>query len=441
MTDADRARVTVVDAPEAADALSAAAVAVTEASLDGVARTAPDCVVLGDPTAERVAAVSRAAPGAAVLAVTGDRAAARDAGARDAVDPATVADDPDRVARRVEDAARATAFGRLRRIAHAAADATAVVGADGDLRSVDEGFAALAGASPADLVGAPLTAVLDARHADLALGAAEGLVAEPSAVAAFEHETEAGRQLSTRVAPVVADGELDAAALAVRDVTDRELLSAEVALRAERLEEVASLVSHDLRNPLNVVSGRLRLAEETGDLSHVAPARRATDRLCTLVEDIQALARRGQRVRESDREAVGLADTARVAWSGVDTGGATLDVDPVAETTVAADPDRLRALFRRLFENVAAHAGPGARAVVEPTPEGFAVVDDGPGFADAATDRLLDPGYTTEEGRTGFGLAVVAAVANAHGWRVHVGEGPEGGARVAIDVTGGPDPP
>jgi signal transduction histidine kinase len=444
VTDADRTRVAVVDAPAVAAALPTDAVVVLRPSVDALARAAPDCVVLGDPTDECLTAADRAAPGAATVAVTGDparRAAALNSGARDVLAPEAVEEDPECVARRVVDAARAAAFKRRRRVVTATADATALVGADGDIREADETFAAMGDAAPASLVGRPVTSVLDARHADLVLGAAEGAVADPEKVVEFEHETAAGRQLSTRVAAVVADGELDAVAVAVRDVTDRELMTAELTLRAERLEEVASLVSHDLRNPLNVISGRLRLAEETGDLSHVEPARRATDRLCTLVDDVQALARKGQRVRAGDREAVDLAIVAREAWGSVDTEAATLDIDAVAGTTVDANHDRLRALFCRLFENVAAHAGPGATVTVEPTPEGFAVVDDGPGFDNETVDHLFEPGYTTDDDRTGFGLAVVGAVANAHGWQVRAERTADGGARVVVDQTGGPAPP
>ncbi|MFB6167372.1 MAG: sensor histidine kinase [Haloferacaceae archaeon] len=440
MTDTDRARVAVVDAPGVAAALPTDAVAVVRSSVDAFARAAPDCVVLGDPTDGRLAALDRRPPGVAVVAVTDDparRTAALDAGARAVLSPATAGESPDRVARRVVDAARAAAFERRRRLADATTDATALVGADGDIQAADEAFAAMGDASPASLGGRPVTSVLDPRHADLVLGAAEGLVAEPDTVAEFEHETSSGRRLSTRVAAATAEGELDAAAVAVRDVTDRELMTAELTARSERLEEVASLVSHDLRNPLNVVSGRLRLAEETGDISHVEPARRATERLCTLVDDIQSLARVGRRVRPDDREPVDLVTVAREAWASVETPAATLDTGPVAGMSVDADRDRLRTLFCRLFENVAAHAG-HATVAVEPTPEGFAVVDDGPGFDRGTTDCLFDPGYTTDDDRTGFGLTVACAAANAHGWRVRAERSADGGARVVVDQTDGP---
>jgi len=435
----DRVRVAVVDAAVAADLGEAdpeGSVRVVETDLDGLGRTQPDCVVLGDPTPERIGLVRRAAPGAAVVAVAaGDPGPALNAGARDVVEPALVRDRPALAARRIADAGRAAAARAFYRAADATTDATAVVGTDGRLRAVDGAFAALADADPAALVGEPATAALDDRHVDLVLGAAEGAAPEPDAVVSFEHETDDGRRVETRVAPVV-DGTLDAAAVALHDVTDRELLNAELGRRGQRLEEVASLVSHDLSNPLNVVSGRLNLALETGDTSHVEPALRATERLCTLVDDIQALARASQ--RPDEREPVDLAFVARVAWGSINSDDADLDAEPAAGTTVEADEERLLTLFSHLFENAVAHAGDAPTVRVEPTDDGFAVVDDGPGFGDAA-ESAVEPGFTTDDDRTGFGLAVVVAIADAHGWRARVDD-TDDGARVSFGVDDPPPP-
>ncbi|ESS07113.1 MAG: PAS sensor histidine kinase [uncultured archaeon A07HB70] len=439
-------RVAAVDAPTAAERVGDADVdvRVVETEFDALARTRSDCVVLGDPTPERIRAVRRAAPGAGVVAVTADDPGpAVEAGARDVLDPTVVDDCPTLAARRVADAGRAAAADAFRRTVDATTDATAVVGTNGLLEAVDEEFAALAGAAPAELVGQPAATVLDGRHVDLMLGTAEGAAPhpEPDTVVAFEHEDDDGRRLETRVAPVVADGSLAAVAVALRDVTGRELMNAELGRRGQRLEEVASLVSHDLRNPLNVVTGRLSLALETEDVSHVEPALRATERLSDLVDDIQALARASQQVTPGETETVALAFTARVAWGRINSGDATLDAGPASGETVEADEERLLALLSHLFENAVAHAGPAPTVRVEPTTDGFAVVDDGPGFGDAAA-RAVEPGFTTDDDRTGFGLATVVAIADAHGWRTRVGDAVDGaGARVTIHTDDTPTRP
>jgi signal transduction histidine kinase len=64
-------------------------------------------------------------------------------------------------------------------------------------------------------------------------------------------------------------------------------------------------------------------------------------------------------------------------------------------------------------------------------PAGFFVADDGAGFP-ADRDDLFEPGVSTKPDGTGFGLAIVRDLAEAHGWDVTATESETGGARVEI---------
>ncbi|PSQ47744.1 hypothetical protein BRD19_08615, partial [Halobacteriales archaeon SW_7_65_23] len=64
-------------------------------------------------------------------------------------------------------------------------------------------------------------------------------------------------------------------------------------------------------------------------------------------------------------------------------------------------------------------------------PAGFFVADDGAGFP-ADRDDLFEPGVSTKPDGTGFGLAIVRDLAEAHGWDVAATESETGGARVEI---------
>ncbi|MDZ7701601.1 MAG: histidine kinase N-terminal 7TM domain-containing protein [Halobacteriales archaeon] len=195
----------------------------------------------------------------------------------------------------------------------------------------------------------------------------------------------------------------------------------------ERLEEFASVVSHDLRNPLSVAAGNLELALEEHDDDHLENVRTAHDRMERLVEELLSLARQGRTVGETEPVDLGL--SALDAWETVETPEATLDLGP-SLGHVEADPDRLEQLFWNLFTNAVEHAGPAVTIRVERTEEGFAVEDDGPGVDDDALDRLFEHGYTTSAGGTGFGLAIVRRVAEAHGWTVDAMASREGGLRL-----------
>ncbi|MFB6075189.1 MAG: sensor histidine kinase, partial [Haloarculaceae archaeon] len=66
--------------------------------------------------------------------------------------------------------------------------------------------------------------------------------------------------------------------------------------------------------------------------------------------------------------------------------------------------------------------------------DGFFVEDDGPGVPVAERDVVFEAGHSTREDGTGFGLAIVAEIADAHGWDVELTEGADGGAR--FEFTG-----
>jgi signal transduction histidine kinase len=71
---------------------------------------------------------------------------------------------------------------------------------------------------------------------------------------------------------------------------------------------------------------------------------------------------------------------------------------------------------------------------VHDTPDGIAVADDGPGIPPEEREGVFGPGYTTAHAGTGFGLAIVREIANAHGWSASVEESDDGGARFVITI-------
>jgi signal transduction histidine kinase len=84
------------------------------------------------------------------------------------------------------------------------------------------------------------------------------------------------------------------------------------------------------------------------------------------------------------------------------------------------------------------HAGQAVTVTVGDLENGFYIEDDGPGIPKAEREAVFDPGHSTSEEGTGFGLAIVREIANAHGWSVRVTGGAAGGAR--FELTGPDDP-
>lgn len=210
--------------------------------------------------------------------------------------------------------------------------------------------------------------------------------------------------------------------------------------QSARLEEFASVVSHDLRNPLGVAQGRLRETYRTGDPQHLKGVEGALERMDELIEETLSVARSGTQVTDPTEEK--LIALASEAWEGVETGDATLET--VGDRRLTVDRPRAKKLFENLYRNSVEHGStssqppaddsvehgrPNVRIRVGSLADGFYVEDDGPGIPEDERDSVLDQGFSTGENGSGLGLAIVRAIADAHSWDVTVCESEDGGAR------------
>jgi signal transduction histidine kinase len=235
-----------------------------------------------------------------------------------------------------------------------------------------------------------------------------------------------------------------------RDTTAAKEYEQMLERQNDRLKEFTDILAHDLRNPLNVIDGRLELYEETGDEAHLETIHETTSRMERLVDDLLRVARQG--VVVANPEATDIGTVIETAWGGGTgkTTDATLDYEAVP--TVSADSDRLVELFENLFRNAVEHGStnPGSRTRQDAEehgstsnrPEaddavehaGAAVSVDGPGIPDEHEDEVFEHGFTTAQDGSGYGLSVVRTIGNAHGWDVSVADAADGGAR--FEITG-----
>jgi PAS domain S-box-containing protein len=223
------------------------------------------------------------------------------------------------------------------------------------------------------------------------------------------------------------------------DITERE----EAKREKERLEEFLNIVSHDLRNPLNVAEGHLELAQEDFDSADLDAVEQAHKRMKALIEDLLQLARSGNQVDEL--KPVELDDLSKLCWENVATADASITVD--LDQTILADQSRLRQLLENLFRNAVEHGSTSSQTNADDAVEhgsgdvnitvgtledGFYVADNGPGISEQDREDVFESGYSTKEEGTGFGLAIVEQIVDAHDWRIAIEESNEGGARFEI---------
>lgn len=205
--------------------------------------------------------------------------------------------------------------------------------------------------------------------------------------------------------------------------------------RSRQLEDFAKIVSHDLRNPLNVAWGRLQLAREMRDSNHLATVADALKRMDEIIEDVLMLTWSSQGIDPEDVGDHRLGEVAEVSWEHVETEDARLRVEN--EPTLRANERRLQRLLENLFRNAVEHGGQDVTVRVGALPKGFFVEDDGPGIPREKRAKVFEAGYSSGEEGTGLGLSIVRTIAETHGWDVSATEGRKGGVRFEfVDANG-----
>lgn len=318
-------------------------------------------------------------------------------------------------------------------------DAVYAVRPDGTIAYVNERYAEMKGTSREELLGTSIYDWVTEETAEKARRVRREVAAGDRDVGAVEYEflTKDGERfpVEMRFNRVTGeDGEeLDRVGV-IRDVREQKRREEALREKNERLNEFASIVSHDLRNPLSVATGRLELAREECDSEHLDEVARAHDRMEALIDDLLELARDGEAA--VDTEPVALAALAEECWTGVETAAASLRVD--TDRTIRADRGRLRQLFENLVRNAIDHGNAADHGNVTVTvgdlDGGFFVADDGDGIPEQNREDVFETGYSTVESGTGLGLSIVEGVAEAHGWEIRIAESRDGGAR--FEFTG-----
>ncbi|MFC7058742.1 PAS domain-containing sensor histidine kinase [Halovenus salina] len=281
------------------------------------------------------------------------------------------------------------------------------------------------GKTPTEVFGEEVGAELDANYRRCARDRKPITYEEEVPV-----ETDA-RFWQTNLAPVVTDGEVTRIIGITRNITERVRQERQLQRKNDQLEEFASVISHDLRNPLNVAQARSTLLAEECESDHLDPIVRSLDRMEELISDTLTLARQGQVV--ADPESIPLVDLVGSCWKNVSTEAATIDIaDNIA---IKGDRSRLQHVFENLFRNAVEHGGKDVTVTVGTTDGHCLYVEDtGPGIPEAERQEVFEPGATSADNGTGFGLTIVRRIAEAHGWDVAIVEGSAGGTR--FEFTG-----
>jgi PAS domain S-box-containing protein len=232
------------------------------------------------------------------------------------------------------------------------------------------------------------------------------------------------RWLQTIGVPVYDGGTIVGVAGISSDVTELVERERQLENQVERLDQFASMVSHDLRSPLSVAISNLELYRAHRDDEQLDKLDESLQRIETLVEDLLNLVRGVEEI--SDTGPVSLASVSEDAWAATETRTATLETE---DSTIEADASQLQTLLENLFRNAIGHGGEGVTVRVGGLQDGFFVEDTGKGIPAEQRQQVFEHGHTNSYSGTGVGLTIVQQIASGHGWTVSLAESEEGGVR------------
>jgi PAS domain S-box-containing protein len=366
-------------------------------------------------------------------------------------------------ARNEESAERSVLYARYRALVSNLPDAI-VTKFDPELRIVvvEGGQLASRGLDPNAYAGRLLSETIPAdRYAELEPRLRAALAGKPQA---FDLQSiDAGLTYRVQAVPLhTEDGRLLGGMMVSRDITERRRHEEALAARAEELErsnaelaQFAYVASHDLSEPLRMISSYLQLLRRRyrGQLDADADAFidyavEGANRMRTLIEDLLAYSRAGRSERPPEPVDTGELVAAVAETLRARTGGEAPLVEWGDLPTVRGDAPQLTQLFQNLIGNGVKFVAPGTRphvrigAVRGDACWRFTVDDNGIGIDRRHAEQvfgMFQRLHSRDEfPGSGIGLAIAKKVVEQHGGTIRAEARPEGGTRFEFTVA---DPP
>ena len=310
-------------------------------------------------------------------------------------------------------------------------------GAVGDANAAAETFFEL---SKALLIGQPVARLLAFGSPLLAL--IDQVRARGSAINEYRVDLgrpgqDADRRVDVHCAPLAEDGDVLVVLQerTIADKIDRQLTHRGA---ARSVSALASMLAHEIKNPLSGIRGAAQLLETgLGDADRALTRLICdeTDRIVRLVDRMEVFSDARPLKREKVNIHTVLDHVKQVARSGFARHIRFVENYDPSLPPVAANRDMLVQIFLNLVKNAAEAIGdavdgeielstafkPGVslRSLGDKRPVGlpleFCVRDNGPGVPDDIVPHLFDPFVTTKSSGSGLGLALVAKIVNDHG--------------------------
>lgn len=213
-----------------------------------------------------------------------------------------------------------------------------------------------------------------------------------------------------------------------RDISDLKKREQELRQRNGQLSDIQTMITRDLRNPLDAAKGFVDLYHEDHNESYIDKVSTSLDRMDVLLEQIVTLVENDAQIGET--QPISLEDVVRQVWQTIDSKQAELHIDN--SRVLEADPGLFQQLVENLLRNSIDHTDDDVTIHVGTTESSIYFEDTGPGIPSSDREEIFESGSTTDPDRNGLGLTIVKQIAIGHGWTIEVTDGQTGGARFEV---------
>lgn len=332
---------------------------------------------------------------------------------------------------------------KYRRLVDNSPDEISHVRLDGTILAVNDTMTRAFSTSRSTLVGKQLSAILPE---DVAADRLEQGKRATTAGSAVTFQDSIGlRHFHNIAVPLDTRSGEDSVQFVTREITlqkhnEEELKRKEKELQRQKgqLEQFNSVLTHDLRNPLNIIDGYTEQIKTEQNTGQVEAIERSVSRIRTIIDDTLSFYQESEDVEEYETVAIDI--IANKAWEHVDTGDSDLRIED--KFTLECSSERIIRLFENLYRNAVEHNEEpitveiGTYSAVGTSTreswDGFYIADSGTGIDEDQREEVFEFGETSSRDGTGLGLAIVERVADAHGWDINLMDSTDGGAKFAF---------
>jgi signal transduction histidine kinase len=230
---------------------------------------------------------------------------------------------------------------------------------------------------------------------------------------------------------------------------NRETNTAYYRSDAAGIAQLAAEVAHEIRNPLTVVQGFVRLLKRGADPRCLDMMESELSRIEALVEDFLQLTRPAVPRKDCIRAEKLIRETADLFLGRAQAQGVVLKVRPLPPGLwFEGNEPRVKQVLMNVLKNALEAMPHGGTIELEASMCSgedvrggeqnagdwirIAVYDEGVGLTDEQLARAEEPFFTTKENGTGLGLAVCRRIMAEHAGRLAIGRRQGGGAQVFL---------